>query len=495
MRHARLFHVIQPYFIAVVIFTTLAAAAFFIYSSQSGTQWTIILACMLAASTLIEAWFLLRRTMQLTAMKGKLERVRALHSQKERLASEAQSRLRLMDDAMSTMVALVDHDGLCRYHNQSFRNWLHLKPEQIQDRPLREILGIRIYLDLEELVRQSLEGRIVRYERTYIMPHGVTYHLAFEHIPQFDNTGKVSGFFLLANDLTGRSDITSGDRRPSPDISQNAAIQSEQANQELFIDTLAEQVSSQEDASQHIFSALENGEFSLYFQPIAPLGVSPEESKHFEILVRLKEEEQNMMPPGAFFPLAEKYGLMPYLDRWVVQHVLQRATALKQKGAHRQNPIYFINVSRDTLHDPGFPAFLAAALQEHGMAGDELCFEVPNTELVLANTAAAEFINQVSACGCHAALSGFGRDEILFNLIRGFRVKFLKIDGSIILEVLRNPVSLAKVVAITRVAKKIGVKTIAEMVENEETVARLREADVDLVQGFGIARPQPFNNE
>jgi len=90
------------------------------------------------------------------------------------------------------------------------------------------------------------------------------------------------------------------------------------------------------------------------------------------------------------------------------------------------------------------------------------------------------------------ALSSFGRDGVSFDLIRGFQIDFLKIDGSIIFDILRDPVALAKVVAIGRVAKKIGVKTIAEMVESEEAIAKLREVGIDFAQGFGISRPRSF---
>ena len=492
MRNTKLPRPAQPYFFVMAIIAVLATAAFFIYSTGDSPQWVAFMAGLLAGAVLAGilrfAWLLRQRKIQLAATSDRIGQMAHLYKQKDKNAAEASSRLRLMDEAMSTMIALIDREGVCRYHNQAFRNWLHLKPEQTQDRPLRKILGNKIYHDLEAFIRQSLDGRVARYERTYTMPSGATYHLAMEHIPQFDSIGKVSGFYLLANDLTGRSDIVAA----PAGAAEAAAAHSEQTNQDLFIDSLTEQITGEDDASQHIFSAIENGEFSLYCQSIAPLETRPGVHAHYEILVRLKEEEQNMMPPGAFFPLAEKYGLMSYLDRWVIQHVLQQANELKQQGKQEQSAIYFINTSRDTLHDPGFPAFLASTLEEYGMAGGELCFEIPHTELMLASMAVADFINQVSACGCHAALSGFGRDEVLFNLIRGFRVEFLKIDGSIILEVLRDPISLAKVAAITRVANKIGVKTIAEMVENKETVAKLREANVDFAQGFGISRPRPF---
>ena len=131
-------------------------------------------------------------------------------------------------------------------------------------------------------------------------------------------------------------------------------------------------------------------------------------------------------------------------------------------------------------------------LIEYGVPGAVLCFEIPDSELTARPAEVAEFAQRVKQCGCQIAISGFGHDRISFDLIRGFRVEFLKIDGNIIFNILRDPVELAKIVAINRVAKLIGVKTIAELVESEETVAKLRDVGIDYAQGFGISRPRPL---
>jgi EAL domain-containing protein (putative c-di-GMP-specific phosphodiesterase class I) len=199
-----------------------------------------------------------------------------------------------------------------------------------------------------------------------------------------------------------------------------------------------------------------------------------------------------MLPPGTFFPLAEKYGLMPHLDRWVVQHVAEWLSTQNRMNGKPQAGVSFINVSGATIEDPGFPEFLNLTLLEYNLPGSALCFEIPDSELALRNADVAEFARQVRQSGCRVAISGFGHDQVLFDLIRGFQVEYLKIDGSIILEILRDPVKLAKVTAIIRVAKKIGVETIAEMVESAEIIAKLREIGIDFAQGFGISRPRPL---
>jgi EAL domain-containing protein (putative c-di-GMP-specific phosphodiesterase class I) len=115
---------------------------------------------------------------------------------------------------------------------------------------------------------------------------------------------------------------------------------------------------------------------------------------------------------------------------------------------------------------------------------------VTESDLELRNSSVAEFIRQVRQCGCRVALCGFGRNPASFDQIRGFQVDFLKIDGSTILNMLSNPAALDKVVSINRVAKKIGVKTIAELVESDEIVAKLGEVGIDFAQGFGVSRPR-----
>lgn len=505
MRNIRIFRTVQPYLPAVAVIATSAALVSAIYFTELGLQWTTFLAGLLVAAILAEVsrmsrseWVLMRRTAQLSSIKDKLERMTRLHEQDEKILAATMVRLRLMDENIPTMVTLIDNDGRCRYHNRAFRNWIELSQEQINGRLLRDILGSKFYAELATAVRQSLDGQPTSYEKTHTMPNGVVYHLLMEHIPQVDENGKVTGFYMLANDLAGRSNIhaatgvVSTGMDATTDVVGSVAVQNGQVNQDAPIDSSYEQVNESEDTSRRILEAIENGAFSLFCQLIAPLVTNSGEYEHYEILIRLKEEEQNMMPPGAFFPLAEKYGLMPYMDRWVIQHVLQQVALKNRQGIREQNSIFFINVASATIRDPGFPAFVATALQEHGVMGNVLCFEVLNAELSLAHAAVAEFARQIRLCGCRVALGGFGRSGVSFDLIRGFQIDFLKIDGSIIFDLLRDPVALDKVVAINRVTKKIGVKTIAEMVENEETIAKLREVGIDFSQGFGISQPRPF---
>ena len=502
MQIRKMFHAVRPFISAVAVIATGAVLVFAIYFTELGHQWTTFLAGILVAAILAEAtrlsraeWVLMRRTAQLSSLKDKFEREMQLRKKAEEAVAASKPRLHLIDEVLPIMVALIDVEGRCQYHNRAFMDWLRLRPEQINGRHMREVLGAKVYQETATAVRQSLDGHPVHYERTQMMPDGAVYRLSVDHLPQFGEDGKVTGFYMLVKDITSPGDV----RMPVPaspggagSVAAPVFIQEGKAGQAMLVDSSSEQISDQKDVSSRIMAAIEKGEFRLFCQLISPLAVNSGATEHYEILVRLMEEEEGMMPPGEFFPLAEKYGLMPHLDRWVVQHVAECVSRQNSPDEKRDRPMFFINMSAATIGDPGFPEFLQLTLLEHGVPGAALCFEIPNSELASRTSVVAEFARRVRQCGCRVALSGFGRDRILFDLIRGFQVEFLKIDGGLIFNMHRDPADLAKITTINRVAKNIGVKTVAELVESEESIAKLREIGIDFAQGFGISRPRPL---
>lgn len=482
----KLFRAVRPFISAVAVIATATVLVFAIYFTQLGAQWITFLTGILVAAILAEAtrrshaeWSLTRRTAQLSKVKSKLDRETKLRNSAEQAIAASKSRLHLIDEMLPTMIAFVDKEGGCQYCNRAFMKWLNLRPEQVNRRHMREVLGNKVYQETATAVRQSLDGHAVRYERSQTMSNGSVYRLAVEHIPQFGEDGKAAGFYMLINDITEPGDVRRTDSHESS------------VDQNLFVDAYSEQITGQHDSNM-IRAAIENGEFTLYCQLITSLVTDSDQIEHYEILLRLNEEEGSMLPPGTFFPLAEKYGLMTNLDRWVVQHVAEWIARHNSREGVAGNSMHFINVSGATLADSGFPEFLQLTLLEYDVPGTALCFEISDSDLASRTGDVAEFARQVRQCGCRIALSGFGRDRVLFDLIRGFQVEFLKIDGGVILGMLRDPAKLAKVKAINRVAKVIGVKTIAEMVETDETIASLGEIGIDFAQGFGISRPRPL---
>ncbi|MDD4928377.1 MAG: EAL domain-containing protein [Gallionella sp.] len=492
------FRRLRQYILAIVVVAVGAVIVATVFLTEDRLQWAIFLTGILVATVLTESvkvlraeWVLMRRTAQLASMKEKYEQEAGRRRRAEEKNADAQVHLRLMEETLSTMIVLFDADGNCRYHNRAFRDWLNLKAEFVDGKHIRLLLGSKAYSAIATAVRQSLDGQSLHYEHFQEMSGRAVYRLLVDHAPQFDAVGNVTGFFFLAEDITKRGDLSPSATNQGrvTEKPANVSVREEYSNQDMFIDDFSGQIDGRHDEGKFFIAAIQRGEFTLYCQLISPLPVDSGKTVHYEILIRLMEEEGCMIPPGAFFPLAERNGLMPYLDRWVVQHVLQWVA--NQRNLRRNNDsIFFINVAAATIGDPEFPAFLQKMLAEYGMPGSVFCFEVAESDLAARRDSIADFIRQVRLCGCLVALSGFGRDGVSFDNIRGFQVDFLKIDGGTIVNVLSNPINQAKVVAIDRVAKKIGVKTVAEMVESDEITAKLCEIGIDFAQGFGISRPR-----
>lgn len=495
MKKRQLFRSVRVYFVVAAVLATAGTLVFAIYFTQSSLQWVAFLTGILVAAILAEAvqvsrseWVVMRRTAQLSSLKEKFEReIRRRQDVEQKLAGQ-QPRLDLIDNALQTMVLLVGTDGHCLYHNRTFSEWLNLNPELIDGRHIREIFGSKAYTEIATAVRQSLDGQTIHYDWSLQMPGNVVYRLAMRHVPQFDNAGKVTGFFMLANDITQRGDVSlaAGSSVPAHKIAEIPG--------EPDWNSLYQQALKEKDIAKRIIAAVQKGEFHLYCQLISPLPLGSGNIEHYEILIRLFEEEESMLPPGAFFELAEKHGLMSYLDRWVVQHVLEWAARNKQLNPNIGSSIYFINVASATIGDPEYASFLKTAIDEAGVSGSILCFEIPESELVERHESALRFIQRVRECGCQVALSGFGREAAPFDLLRGFQVEFLKIDGSMILGVTRDESTLKRVMLINQIARKIGVKTVAELVESEELIARLSAIGINYAQGFGISKPRALGD-
>jgi EAL domain-containing protein (putative c-di-GMP-specific phosphodiesterase class I) len=277
---------------------------------------------------------------------------------------------------------------------------------------------------------------------------------------------------------------------PVNELDMRDATHSVKTKQNKFVaDPFSGQTIEHDKSTSQVMHAIENSEYCVFRQIIVSMALDSTKVEYCEILVRLIGKHNKLMLPAEFFPLAEMNGHMLHLDRWVVEHILEWTSRQNLLDKKRKNSIFFINVSDDTISDPGFPDFLRTTLREHDVPSATLCFEIPAIGLILRNQEIAKFAQKVKKCGCLVAISGFGQDPILFDLIQGFEVDFLKIDGGIIRNILHDPVDLTAVRIINRTAKEIGVKTIAESVENEETIIKLRKIGINYAQGNGISQP------
>ncbi len=241
------------------------------------------------------------------------------------------------------------------------------------------------------------------------------------------------------------------------------------------------------DPAARLRAALEKDELELYCQPIRTLN-GPAGFPMAEVLVRLREEETALLPPGEFLPVFEHYRMMPQLDRWVVRSTLRR---LRQGS---KLPRFTVNLASQTLADLQFPEFVATELKASGVAAASLLFELDELDVLAIPEAAARFVSAIKPLGCGVMIDGFGRRSVSFAPLKTLRVDFIKVDGSIIRRILKNEPAQGKLKAILRVGEAIGIGVVAECVEEQDVLLRLKALGVGYVQGFGVYRPHPIDS-
>jgi EAL domain-containing protein (putative c-di-GMP-specific phosphodiesterase class I) len=255
-----------------------------------------------------------------------------------------------------------------------------------------------------------------------------------------------------------------------------------------FLARMDSELAGWEDPPTRLRDALVKNEFELYCQPILALASGGEKYPLGEVLVRMREEERALLPPGEFLPVFEHFGMMPQLDRWVVFHAAQRL------GRGSRIARFTVNVHGQTLQDEEFPSYVAAAMQKYGVADAGLLFEIDESDVLGRLDAAARFANAAKALGCGLLIDGFGRRSVSFTPLKVLRVDFVKVDGSIVRKLATSDVARTKLNAILRVAEAIGIGVVAECVESQEVLARLRSLGVSHAQGFGIYQPHPIDS-
>jgi len=239
-----------------------------------------------------------------------------------------------------------------------------------------------------------------------------------------------------------------------------------------------------------IQQAFQENYFCLYIQEIRALNsVDLVGDCHSEILIRLDNGE-DLVPPMAFIPAAERYNLMQKIDRWVIQKSLEKLADLHAR--HELAGIYSINISGASIADRSFSDFLLGALDEYTVLSKHLCFEVTETAAILNMSNAIKLINGVTERNCQFALDDFGCGLSSFYYLKNLPVQYLKIDGNFVQDIHNDPVGYSMVEAINNVGHVMGLKTIAEFAENEQVLEKLKEIGVDYAQGYVIDRPKPW---
>lgn len=233
--------------------------------------------------------------------------------------------------------------------------------------------------------------------------------------------------------------------------------------------------------------ALDHERFVLYYQSIKSLHVDNTQF-HAEVLVRLFDDEDNLIPPNAFIPAAERYNLMTEIDRWVVKNTFKFMNANNFKSQ-----IISINLSAQSLCDKNFSNFVITALNENMINPGSVCFEITETAAISNLSQAKLFIHTLREIGCKFSLDDFGSGLSSFGYLKNLKVDYLKIDGAFVKNIIEDKIDLAMVNAINQVGHTMGIKTIAEYVENREIENLLKSLDIDYAQGFGIHKPTPIS--
>jgi diguanylate cyclase (GGDEF)-like protein len=234
--------------------------------------------------------------------------------------------------------------------------------------------------------------------------------------------------------------------------------------------------------------ALNHDRFELFCHPIVSLSPGLAQQRHFEIMVRLREPDGYLTPPGAFLPAAERYDLITQLDRWVIDHAFDYLQ--RRQDAERLR--FSLNLSGKSLGDNELLAHIEHRLRNGDVGRHEICFEITESAAVISLLTACHFMESLKALGCRFLLDDFGKGISSFSYLKALPIDYLKIDGSFIRDIALDPVVRATVNAINQIAHTMHLQTIAEFVENQQILDELRNLEIDYAQGFHICKPFPI---
>ena len=256
------------------------------------------------------------------------------------------------------------------------------------------------------------------------------------------------------------------------------------ARQPADLDGISTELTGWEDPAAHLHAALANNDLQLFVQPILRLSGN-KDFPMAETLVRLREEENKLLPPGEFLPVFEHCRMMPALDRWVVRNVIDNLSRPPAKGM-----TLTVNISGQTIEDADFLPYVAGELVRRDVDAKAICFEIDEIDTLARPEAAAKFAATARRFGCRVLIDSFGRRSVTFNAFTALQASFVKVDGSIVRRILTTPSAASKLSAIARVGSVMKIEVIAECVETQEILDKLRALGVGYAQGFGIALPR-----
>jgi len=235
-----------------------------------------------------------------------------------------------------------------------------------------------------------------------------------------------------------------------------------------------------------LLQAMRQGRLMLYAQPIADLSRADNSIHHFELLLRMLDDNDEIVSSGPLITAAERFGLMPEVDRWVIDNAFKQAT---QFVTVTPNVVLSINISGNSFSEKGLAEYVITKLAEHGVNPQNICFEITETVAINNLHNASLFIDQMRSYGCKFSLDDFGSGLSSFTYLKTLEVDYLKIDGQFVQDMLKQPIDHAMVAAINQIGHSMDIKTIAEFACSEHIIKRLKQMGVDFAQGYAVAKP------
>jgi len=466
--------------------TTGALLSAAIYWTMFDPGWVTFLGGVLFAAVVSIAsdasrarWALARRSAQLRRARTLVEEANARSQSATRAFQAAELRLRGLGDVLRSAVLFVDDAQSCRFHNRPAADKLGEPAARINGRPLRELLGEPVYAAVRPHLEQSLRGESAACDLVWRTDPAQPAHYAVRQLPLAGEGGAREVCLLVtpvqAPANTGAALRVAGD-----------------GGEALYLHAIARELTGWDDPKGKLKAALAQDRFLLVEQRIMPLAPGRPDPDCVEVLLRLQEEEDHLLPPGGFLPEAERLGMMEELDRWVVRRLITQRLEQRGAGADAPAALSCVNLSAAAVRSAGFARFVQAQLEQRRFDGRALCFEIAEHDVITLREELRRLIAMLKPFGCRFSVDGFGSAKGSFAALAGLAFDFLKVDGVIVQNMLRDPAARARAAAINVACHRIGVRTIAEFVESDATLAELRRIGVDYAQGFGIGRPAPL---
>jgi len=471
-----------------------------IYFTLFDLQWLAFLGGILFAAVLSMAsqaskaeWLIIRRTRQVERLREQVQKESARRKISEDAMLATEARMRMVNDLLPLPILFVDRDLRIHDHNKAALEITRIPEIRIEGQLLRDVMSSS-YMEMLPHCRETLTGTRVEYQLKWHNGEKFT----IKQVPHPPGVDRPLGFYIVMlpvhtapGAVIAASPQNNGNgNNTTINSDPHAAITSE-SGETMYLHSISDQLMVGDDPRRKLVRALQQNEFLLFAQKVLPLKTLPFDHGSYEILLRLREEEDNLLPPGGFIPMAERYGMTEDIDRWVVRNVVAWSMEQKRLQPQWDIPMFSINLSEASIINPEFARFVRQELKNSEFPAKQLCFEIGELETISNHDNVANFIAALKPAGCRFTVDDFGSVKLSFSNLSGLRLDFVKIDGVIIQNMFKTPADLTKLKAIVNVCVKMGMQTVAEFVEDDRTLAMLREIGVDYAQGFGIDRPGP----